>query len=424
MNSARPNLRGITLLFAASVLLAASVAFAQSEGLDASSPNEWLGVPLWQLGAALLVIVLIAVVLAYQCRRQAHHDHAQERRFQSHTRTEAMREEFDAALREVVARSSAEDLSWVVLRRLLSHVKKLFPHRAAAAVVSFSEGEERLVVPDPKMQGEFDALVKAHEKALKSVCWSGNNVVLQLKAEPGKWGAQTLAALPIPVPKPGYGMLLVSRDPYKNFTGEELELAADCAQRAIDSMELAKHDAQERSDREVDKLTQVFNRPAIELRASQGYTQCVKDRVNFSVVHVEIDQFRALVKARGQEKADSVVKTIAQRIARVLERGQSVGRFDAYEFLLVLPTVPDFQAQKLADNLCKVIARDIVLNQNEAPLQVTASIGMASKYPSDDHFTKVLERAARGRDNARYAGGNGYRRGAEEGGGGMALNKR
>jgi GGDEF domain-containing protein len=82
-----------------------------------------------------------------------------------------------------------------------------------------------------------------------------------------------------------------------------------------------------------------------------------------------------------------------------------------------LPTVPEFQAQKLADSLVGIIAREIKLSNSSNALHITASIGFASKYPSDTHFTKILERATKGKDQSKYQGGNTSRRGNEEAGG-------
>jgi diguanylate cyclase (GGDEF)-like protein len=404
----------ISLYRALLALMLASSALAQD---DVAAPIEGLAIPIWKLLGALLVILAIAAFVAARRRINAREDLRKQALFDAHTKREALRADFDAELKEVVTRSSTDDLSFVVLRRLLAHIKRLFPQRMAAAVVNFSGGEERLVAPDPRAQAEFEAIVKAHEQALKNVSWSGNNVVLNLRAEPGRWAAQTLAALPIPIPKPGFGMLMISREPQHAFSPEELDEAADFAQRAIDSMELAKHEANSKTDREVDKLTGVYNRQAVELRAVTQFTEAMKNRTNMSAVWVELDQFRSFIKDHGPERSDSVLKVVAQRIQRALDRTQMVGRWDQHEFVILMPAVPEFQAEKLSDTLCKALAREISLHAGDAPLSVTASIGFAAKFPSDTHFSKLMDRAAKGKDQAKFQGGNAYRRGSDEPGG-------
>jgi diguanylate cyclase (GGDEF)-like protein len=410
-----------TRAWVAICLVGASGLTIAQDAADAAPPDGFV-IPYWQLAAALIAIGGIGLFVWIKRRLQERDDARKEALFEAHQRRQSLRSAFEAELKEAVARSSAEDLSFVVLRRLLAHVKKLYDQRGAAALVKFADGDERLVSPDPRMQAEFEAMVSAHETALKSVSRTGNPVVLQLRAEVGRWTAQTLAALPIPVPDPGYGMLVISRAPGLGFSPDELEEAAQFAQLAIDSMEVAKFESTDRSDREIDKLTQVFNRPAIELRAQNAFTEASKERKNVSALFIQVDGYREFVKDHSQEKADVMLKTIAQRIQRALERNQFVGRIDGPDFLVVLPDVPEFQALKLGDTLCKAIAREFPLPQG-GTAQVTASIGVAAKFPSDTNNSQLLERAVKGKDQARYQGGNVVRKAGDDASGGMSVNR-
>jgi diguanylate cyclase (GGDEF)-like protein len=394
------------------VSLSPAIALAQS------AAPEPFRLPLLQLLIGLVLLSAIAIFVVTRRKMAQAEDRRKEAIFQAHTERENARAQFDAELKEAVMRASADDLSFVVLRRLLARIKKTLPQRSCAALVQFPDGEgDRLVCPDPRSQPEFEAIVKAYEQPLKNVSWSGNAVTLNLRAEVNRWTAQTLGVLPIPIPKPGFGILLIAREAGQSFAVDELDEAGEFAQRAIDSMELARTEAEEKSDREIDKLTQVYNRAAVELRASTGFTEAVKSRTNFSVLWIELDKFRVFTKEQGQETSDMALKTVAQRISRALERGQIVGRWDNHEFVVIMPTVPEFQAQKLADSLVSIIAREIKLSNSSNALHISASIGFASKYPSDTHFTKILERATKGKDQAKYHGGNTSRRGNEEAGG-------
>jgi diguanylate cyclase (GGDEF)-like protein len=402
------------------LFLASFLALALRPGiaLAQSAAPEPFRLPLLQLLIGLGLLSAIAIFVVTRRRMAQAEDRRKEAIFQAHTERENARAEFDAELKDAVTRASSDDLSFVVLRRLLARIKKTLPQRSCAALVQFPDGEgDRLVCPDPRSQAEFEAIVKAYEQPLKNVSWSGNAVTLNLRVEVNRWSAQTLGVLPIPIPKPGFGILLIARDAGQTFGADELDEAGEFAQRAIDSMELARTEAEEKSDREIDKLTQVYNRAAVELRASTGFTEAVKSRTNFSVLWIELDKFRVFAKEQGQETSDMALKTVAQRISRALERGQIVGRWDNHEFVVIMPTVPEFQAQKLADSLVGIIAREIKLSNNSNALHITASIGFASKYPSDTHFTKILERASKGKDQAKYQGGNTSRRGNEEAGG-------
>ncbi len=389
---------------------------------NAQSGEEFIPLNAYTISMMVVLglVAVIAMFVVFRKRQGEAQDRRKEAHFQAHTERETARLEFDAELKEAISRASADDLSFVVLRRLLARVKKTLPLRSCAALVRFPEGDgDRLVCSEPRNQTEYESLVKAYEQPLKNVAWSGNAVTLNLVAEVGRWTAQTLAVLPVPISKPGFGVLLIAREAGASFSPDALSEVSDFAQRAIDSMALARGEAEDRSDRELDKLTQIYNRAAVELRASTGFTDAVKARINYSILWIELDKFRVFAKEKGEEKADGALKTIAQRISRTLERGQIVGRWDNHEFIVLMPAVPEFQAQKLADSLIAVIARDINLNATDAALQLTASIGFTSKFPSDVHFMKILERATKGKDQAKYQGGNTARRGNEEQSGGV-----
>jgi|GEM_PF-3383686 len=411
----RLMLRFYFALFPA-VLLAGIPAIACAQTAEFLSWNLYTG----SMTVALGLIIAIALFVVIHKRRNQALDRRKDAHFQLHTERENIKLEFDAELKHAVNRASADDLSFVVLRRLLARVKKSVPQRSCAALVRFPEGEgDRLVCVDPRTQTAYESLIKAYEQPFKNVAWSGNAVTLNLLAEVGRWTAQTLVVLPIPIPKPGFGILLIAREPGANFTADELNDAGEFAQRAIDSMELARGEAEDKSDREIDKLTQIYNRAAVELRASTGFTEAMKSRANFSILWIELDKFREFSKEKGQEKSDGVLKTIAQRISRTLERGQVVGRWDNHEFVVLMPLVPEFQAQKLSDTLVSAIARDINLKAGDATLKLTASIGFSSKFPSDTHFVQLLERSTKGKDQAKYQGGNTSRRGNEDNVGGV-----
>jgi diguanylate cyclase (GGDEF)-like protein len=395
-------MRSISLVTGLS--FAAAARAQQDVTSSISSTSLWFG---------LTAIVVIAVVVVVMRRKTEASDRRKDAVFEAHQARERAREEFDEELKDAVSRASADDMSFVVLRRLLARIKKMQPQRMCAAMVKFPDADgDRLVCPDPRMQNEVESIIRGHEQALKNVSWTGNPVTLHLRAEAGQWMAQTLVVLPIPIPKPGHGILLMSREPGQSFHPDDIELAQDFAQRTIDSMELAKHEAQEKSDREIDALTGIFNRQALELRAAHGFNDAIKNRQNFSALWIEIDKFRVFAKEQGQEKADAVLKTVAQRISRAVDRQHIAGRWDGHEFVVLMPAFPEFQALKLAESLVSVIAREIVYHGEN--LSITASIGLAAKYPSDAHFTKVLERATKGKDQAKYQGGNCARKGSDE----------
>jgi diguanylate cyclase (GGDEF)-like protein len=229
-------------------------------------------------------------------------------------------------------------------------------------------------------------------------------------AEPACWadGATPLAdgepeavtALAVPVRARGrlYGVLSVYRRSGAMFGDDELDDTVGLARQAgaaIDTTYL--HDEARRLSL-TDGLTSLWNRRQFELRAAQELERAVRFRERFSVVIVDLDDFKRVNDTHGHLVGDAVLIEIAQRLVAATREVDTVARFGGEEFVLLLPQTDALGAVRVAEKVREEVAAKPVTTDAGA-LPVTLSAGVAC-HPDDGTSIEALLGAA---DEALYA---------------------
>ena len=122
---------------------------------------------------------------------------------------------------------------------------------------------------------------------------------------------------------------------------------------------------------------------------------------------MDLDDFKPVNDSLGHAAGDTLLRTVAQRLAAGVRRSDSVARIGGDEFGLILTqVVKASDAATVAENLLRRIAEPVTLGPSTR--RVHASIGI-SIYPSDGEVADTLVRNA---DTAMYQakseGGNRY----------------
>ncbi len=113
----------------------------------------------------------------------------------------------------------------------------------------------------------------------------------------------------------------------------------------------------------------------------------------------DVDDFKAINDTAGHVVGDFVLATVADRICQCVRHGDTVGRTDGDEMLL-LPGLHDVdEAAKIAEKIRVRAAEPI--HQSGSALRVTLSIGAALAIPGES----VVETSARA-DAAMYQAKN------------------
>lgn len=163
----------------------------------------------------------------------------------------------------------------------------------------------------------------------------------------------------------------------------------------------------------VDTLTGLFNRNKIMqlltdeterlelIHTEDKIKHFPKQQTSYCLIMLDVDHFKSINDNHGHPAGDKVLRIIAQTIKQVIREGDQVGRYGGEEFLLILPETALKSAQTLAERIRSAIENlNIYVDQKEIP--VTASLGIATKYPEEFNYEGVLKRA----DDALYQAKN------------------
>lgn len=126
-----------------------------------------------------------------------------------------------------------------------------------------------------------------------------------------------------------------------------------------------------------DSLTGLLNRRHFfelaehELRRAKRYSRPL------SAIMLDVDHFKQINDTYGHAVGDTVLREVAQVCMRETRNVDVLGRYGGEEFVIVLPECETHAAREVAERLRQSIA-ELSVNTPEGPVQVTASLGVAS----------------------------------------------
>jgi len=159
-----------------------------------------------------------------------------------------------------------------------------------------------------------------------------------------------------------------------------------------------------------DALTGLANRALFLRQLEQTLSTAQREARYASVLLLDLDRFKDINDARGLSLGDSLLKTVAERLNRILGPNDMLARLDSDEFALLLPQLSGMRdmagrdALALAEKLRSALREDIWLD-GEA-FHLDASIGIAL-FPESLQETSsdVLRQADMAMHQAKAAGG-------------------
>ncbi|MCU1485429.1 MAG: diguanylate cyclase with sensor [Actinomycetia bacterium] len=249
-------------------------------------------------------------------------------------------------------------------------------------------GDEARRVP----RGE--GLVGRVADTAEAACWGSGPSPLA-EAEP-----VAVTALAVPVRARGrlYGVLSLYRSEGAPFGDGELDDVVGLARQAGSAIDTTYLHDEARRLSLTDGLTGLWNRRQFELRVAQEVERAVRFRERFSLVMVDLDDFKAVNDTHGHLIGDAVLVETAQRLVAHTREVDTVARFGGEEFILLLPQTDAPGAVRVAEKVRDEVAAKPVITDAGA-LPVTLSAGVAC-HPDDGTSIEALLGAA---DEALYA---------------------
>ena len=163
-----------------------------------------------------------------------------------------------------------------------------------------------------------------------------------------------------------------------------------------------------------DELTGMLNRRGFVDRVDQIF-QFIRQhhdqerrhgvRIPFSVIFIDLDNFKQINDEHGHGTGDAALKHAAQVFGRTVRQGDVIARFGGEEFVVALHAVTGDDAEHVAEKIRLALESSPCVHE-ELVLPLTASFGVAEYRVGDDTLEQLITRADEAMYQAKQAGKN------------------
>ncbi|MFZ7125670.1 MAG: GGDEF domain-containing protein [Desulfobacterales bacterium] len=165
-----------------------------------------------------------------------------------------------------------------------------------------------------------------------------------------------------------------------------------------------------REDALTDALTGVNNRRAFDQTLRQYLERNLVRKAPFSLLLIDIDNFKQLNDRFGHLVGDRVLAAVADDCSRIIRSDDFIARYGGEEFAILLPGASRKNAVKKAQTICRRIAATrYEMNEDDAGadshLSITISMGVAA-FERGDTCQSLLDRADQALYRAKQTGRN------------------
>lgn len=135
-----------------------------------------------------------------------------------------------------------------------------------------------------------------------------------------------------------------------------------------------------------DGLTNIYNRRGLDKFFLMHWRNCVRYRLPYSVIMIDVDKFKNYNDNYGHPQGDEVLKLLTTSMKNSLFRSEDlVGRYGGEEFLVVMPNVDHEGAEVVAKRIVdKIWNLNIKHEFNSGRGRVTVSMGIATLTPTSE----------------------------------------
>lgn len=294
------------------------------------------------------------------------------------------------------------DMEWIAYRRLMGGLKSVLP-QTGAAVIAMNYHNEDLMLAEPKSaEPRFQALLAQRGSLLKNLSRSmgPQQIGVDFLGPDGPVQQALLAVIPLPIERPGWGLLVIERSPQVSYSDDELALGTEFAALATTAGDEAAEAMQKRRAKEIDPESGVYRGEMLEPLMKAALALSQQKRRPLSLMRIAVDQYDAL----SPDLAAESIRIVADIVRDEIEFGESIGRAGADGLVVLLPGRMLGESRALGDRLCAAVRKLALPVTEEKNLSI--SIGLSQMQPGERGAELVVERAARALAKSRKYGGN------------------
>ena len=318
----------------------------------------------------------------------------------------AVREKLIATLQAGLRHAADGDMKWIAFRRLLDGLKAVLPQTSAAVVAMGFHGEDLLQVAPPEAEARYRELLTQRSTLLRNLSRlrAPQQVGIDFDGSEGPLEQVQMALIPLPVPKPGWGALLVERPKNVSYSDAELDLCAEFAAVAMLAGEEAATFVKDRREADTDTLTGTLKPEPLRAGLSTSMDAARLARRPLCLLCVTVDQLPELREAAAEGGAALALEPIGRLLHEELDYGDLIGRSGPDGFLIVADGKRLREARDYADRL-RASVEKMEVDARIGP-GFSISVGVAPAVPGERDGSALVERATRAAQIAAKNGGN------------------
>lgn len=172
-------------------------------------------------------------------------------------------------------------------------------------------------------------------------------------------------------------------------TSESYRAQLDSACRTI--QEQQERIRQSEAAAKVDFLTRLANRRAFEERLSEELERVRRYGGTFSLILLDIDEFKKVNDEFGHPAGDRVLKFIAAVLTEKVRATDFVSRYGGEEFAVLLPETSADRARVVAEKIRKTLQNSSLMH-GKTKIKVTVSAGVGGVKPDGESLADLVAR--------------------------------
>ncbi|MGH2773532.1 MAG: diguanylate cyclase [Actinomycetota bacterium] len=213
-------------------------------------------------------------------------------------------------------------------------------------------------------------------------------------ADPREPEAASVVAAPLTTQSGVMGVAVLYDKARGSFSRADLSTLVSRADQGGVAIENAMLHAEAQRLAITDGLTGIWNHRFFQLQLEQELERSVRFQRPFSLIILDIDDFKRFNDTYGHQVGDQILIELARRLQGEIRDVDILARYGGEEFVVLLPETEAPGAHATAERLRRVVAeRPFTSSLVDSPLTVTLSLGV-SGFPEAGQEKAQIFRAA------------------------------
>jgi len=362
-------------------------------------------------GFQIIFMILMLVYLIFPWLRLVLQERGRRRRvvpapeLSAEEKIAIARKQLMEGLQSALVNANENDVEWIAYRRLLEGLKPILPQIASAVVAKNYHNEDLLLVEPKSATDRYVALINHRSNMLKNLSRmkAPQQIRLDFDGPDGPLQEVSLAVIPLPIDKPGWGALIVERQADRTYSELEMDFGAEFAALATTAGDEAAEAMLDRHQKEMDSETGLYNREKFDAVVKPLIEASILQQKQLSLLRICFDNFEDLTANKPLLKKEALL-SLVETLNDEVDYGVTMARFDSETIVVLMPDRNLGQARELAQRICNIAPA--VKAPSEPTIKFTLSVGVSQLQPGERISKLMFDRSAVALAKAQQYGGN------------------